>query len=312
MSRKLEEWVASQGWQAHLQPLQGDASLRRYYRIVDLRRGNAIVVDSTALPEALAHYVDITKRLAASGVRVPKLLAYDLDLGFALLEDIGSRHLIDTLSTEGARRYDEAIEMIVRMQQADTEGLPPYDRSFLLEEMRLMPQWYLSQYLQISISPEEASQLESLFACIADEVLAQPQGYFVHRDFHARNIMIDKHDALVTIDFQDARVGALTYDLVSLLRDVYVRLEPSEVRRLALHFRDRCGIDVDDATFLRWFDFTALQRHIKILGIFARLALRDGKRRYLDDIPQTLAYIEEVGRRYVESEGVVSFLRKLD
>jgi aminoglycoside/choline kinase family phosphotransferase len=146
---------------------------------------------------------------------------------------------------------------------------------------------------------------------IADVVLQQPQGLFVHRDFHSRNLMLDCSDRLVAIDFQDARSGALTYDLVSLLRDVYHEIDPKEVERLALYFRDIKGIDVDDETFMRWFDFTGLQRHIKILGIFARLALRDGKEGYLADIPLTRKYIVEIGSRYPETEAFAGFLAEV-
>jgi len=145
---------------------------------------------------------------------------------------------------------------------------------------------------------------------IIKEVLSQPQEIFVHRDYHSRNLMIDENDDIVVIDFQDAKSGALTYDLVSLLRDVYVELEEGEIERLVLRFKELKGLEVDDETFMRWFDFMGLQRHIKILGIFARLSIRDGKDAYLDDIPLTLKYILEVASKYPELKGLVNILHR--
>ena len=197
------------------------------------------------------------------------------------------------------------------MQEAPSQGLEPYDMNFLLEEMNLMPEWYLKEHLGRRVECVEGRVLLGAFALIAKEVLAQPQDIFVHRDYHSRNLMIDSNDDIVVIDFQDARAGALTYDLVSLLRDVYVELEEDEIRRLVLIFKDIKGIDVDDETFMRWFDFMGLQRHIKILGIFARLAHRDGKEGYLGDIPLTMKYIVEVGNKYPELDAFIALLKSM-
>jgi len=182
---------------------------------------------------------------------------------------------------------------------------------FLLEEMNLMPQWYFKEYLQKTLECVEARLLLESFSLIAKEVLSQPQGIFVHRDYHAKNLMIDTQDEIAVIDFQDAKEGALMYDLVSLLRDVYVRLDAKEVERLVLLFKQLKGIEVDEVTFMRWFDFTGLQRHIKILGIFARLSIRDGKDGYLKDIPLSLHYIEEVGSKYPELHGLLTLLKTI-
>jgi len=310
MNEKLTAWLERYGIEGALQPLDGDASLRKYYRIEDsFHKG--IVMDASAQPESVTPFVDIAHRLFEAGVRTPKINAFDTKEGFVFMEDLGARHLIDTVIEEGTYYYPKAIEMIARIQETDPSGLPEYDRAFLLSEMALMPEWYLEQYLKISLPPEEQQQLEESFERIAKRVLEQPQGFFVHRDFHARNLMFDCSDNLVAIDFQDARVGALTYDLVSLLRDVYVPLAPSEVERLALHFRDIRGIEADDETFMRWFDFTGIQRHIKILGIFARLALRDGKERYLADIPQTLHYLKETAQKYEETRPLLDILKNI-
>jgi len=180
---------------------------------------------------------------------------------------------------------------------------------FLRFEMDLMQEWYLEKYLSVTLDDEQQNKLSDTLAFITSEVLSQPQDVFVHRDYHSRNIMLSPcNDELVVIDYQDARVGAVTYDLISLLRDVYVELDSSVVESMALRFRDSKGLDVDDATFIRWFDFMGLQRHIKILGIFARLHLRDGKEGYLKDIPLTLKYVLEVGSKYPETQDFVALL----
>jgi aminoglycoside/choline kinase family phosphotransferase len=269
-------------------------------------------MDASAQPESVAPFVDIAHRLTDAGVRSPKINAFEPEQGFVFMEDLGGRHMADVLKTEGESIYTKAIDTIVKMQYADTTGLPVYDKDFLLFEMALMNEWYLDRYLQISISEEDQKIIGETLRLIADEVLQQPQGLFVHRDYHSRNIMVDPQDRLAIIDFQDARVGAVTYDLVSLLRDVYVELPQAQVRKLALYFRDAKGLDVDDATFIRWFDFMGLQRHIKILGIFVRLALRDGKEGYLKDIPLTLKYVTEVAKKYEETQELGKILENIN
>jgi len=300
MNHKLQTWLQSYGIEGTLTPLTGDASFRKYYRIDDGMQ-SGIVMDASAQPESVAPFVDIAHRLHEAGVRTPKINAFEPILGFVFMEDLGKKHMADVIATEAKSIYPQAIDTIIKMQKTDTNGLPAYDKAFLLFEMGLMKEWYLDKYLKISIPQKEQCIIEESLESIANVVLEQPQGVFVHRDYHSRNIMIDPQERLTVIDFQDARVGAITYDLVSLLRDVYVELDPQEVERLALYFRDSKGISVDDATFMKWFDFMGLQRHIKILGIFARLALRDGKEGYLKDIPLTLKYVTEVAKKYEET-----------
>ncbi len=296
----LTEWLEGYGIESELVPLTGDASFRKYYRVADsFHRG--IVMDALAQPESVKPFIDIAHRLYEAGVRTPKINAFDMEQGFVFMEDMGNTHFADLIETEEETIYPQAIDTIVKMQDVDTEGLPPYDRSFLHAEMDLMQEWYLQEYLGVRLSDKEQSQLDEVLEKISEIVLQQPQGFFVHRDYHSRNLMFDCSDKLVVIDFQDARSGMLTYDLVSLLRDVYVALDPKEVERLALHFKEIKGIEVDDDTFMKWFDLTGMQRHIKILGIFARLALRDGKTTYLQDIPLTLKYLFDISEKYEET-----------
>jgi aminoglycoside/choline kinase family phosphotransferase len=228
------------------------------------------------------------------------------------LEDFGSAHYLDLLNEKNYQKlYKKAIDEIVKMQQADTKDLPVYDKDFLLFEMGLMQEWYLEKYLNAVLDPEQKNIINTALKEISDVVLEQPQGVFVHRDFHSRNIMLTPKNDIGIIDFQDARVGAITYDLVSLLKDCYIEWDKAEVEKLALYYRDSVNLDVDDETFIKWFDFTGLQRHIKVLGIFARLHLRDGKDGYLKDIPLTLKYVLDTGIKYEETQNLVKLLKSI-
>jgi len=270
-----------------------------------------MVMDASQNKESVPIFIGVAMRLMDAHVRIPKIKSFELHKGFIFLEDVGSTHLLDKCveGVDARPFYDKAIETLVKVQTTPSKGLEPYDENFLLEEMNLMTQWYLKEYLGTTLECLEGRMLLESFSLIAKEVLSQPQGIFVHRDYHSRNLMLDSDGEIVVIDFQDAKEGALTYDLVSLLRDAYVKLDTRELRRLILLFRDLKGLDVEDETFMRWFDFTGLQRHIKILGIFTRLAIRDGKKQYLNDIPMTLKYIFEVGDKYPELDGLTSLLK---
>ncbi len=309
MHNELKGWLEWLGIEDPiLHPLHGDASSRRYYRLESLPKG--MVMDASDSKESVPIFIGISWRLMDTKVRIPTIKAYELNKGFIFLEDVGSTHLFDKYNAGNASAYyEKAIETLVKMQETPSQGLEPYDANFLLEEMNLMPQWYIKEHLGKTLECLEGRNLLESFSLISKEVLSQPQGMFVHRDYHSRNLMIDSNEEIVVIDFQDAKEGALTYDLVSLLRDVYAELDTQEMQRLILVFRDLKGLDVDDETFIRWFDFTGLQRHIKILGIFARLSIRDGKEGYLKDIPLTLKYIIEVGSKYQELDGLVNLLK---
>ncbi|MGC9351128.1 MAG: aminoglycoside phosphotransferase family protein [Sulfurovum sp.] len=306
--KKIEAWLDEIYCEGTLEPASSDASFRKYYRLNDGIQ-SSIIMDASLQKTSIEPFIDIAFRLRDVKVRVPKILVQNPEEGFLILEDMGSRHLLETIEeTNFEHFYDKAIDTIVKMQDAEIEDLPEYDAAFLRSEMELMQEWYLERYLGKSLSEEEKETLDRILNNITKEVLAQPQGYFVHRDFHSRNIMLNPHDEIIVIDFQDARVGAVTYDLVSLLRDCYLSFDPKKIEKLALSFRDKRGLDVDDATFIRWFDFMGLQRHIKVLGIFSRLYLRDGKEGYLKDIPQTLKYVLDVAGKYEETKGLVDIL----
>lgn len=307
---KIESWLEDIYCEGKLESASSDASFRKYYRLNDGIQ-SSIIMDSSLQKESIEPFVDIAFRLKDAKVNVPKILVQNREEGFLMLEDMGSTHLLETIDESNFLHfYDKAIDTIVKMQDAVSEGLPLYDAEFLRAEMDLMQEWYLEKYLGKTLSEEEVETLDKILNNITKEILAQPQGYFVHRDFHSRNIMLSPHDEIIVIDFQDARVGAVTYDLVSLLRDCYVSFDPQKIEALALSFRDKRGLDVDDETFIRWFDFMGLQRHIKVLGIFSRLYLRDGKEGYLKDIPLTLKYVLDVASKYDETKGLVDILQR--
>ena len=309
--QRIKSWLNDLGYRDYkIEVLGGDAGFRKYFRIIDGDK-SYILMDSTANKEVLYPFIEISVRLLKVKVEVPRIISQNLEDGYLLLTDLGSRHLDDVLNPMSVEiLYMKAIEEILKIQKADTTNLEPYDREFLMFEMNLMQEWYLEQHLKMSLSQDEQKMLDDMLELICNEVLSQPQDVFVHRDFHSRNIMMETGRKLVIIDYQDARKGALTYDLVSLLKDVYVHFDPKQMEELALEFKVLKGVDVSDEQFIRWFDFTGLQRHLKILGIFARLDIRDKKSSYIDDIPQTLQYIDEVCQKYDELKPLGNFLKR--
>jgi hypothetical protein len=270
-------------------------------------------MDSSMQVESIYPFIDVSVRLLKADVQIPRVYAQNLSLGYLLIEDLGDIHLINVLNEMSCKLlYTRAIYEIIKMQKADTTGLDLYDEEFLMLEMNLMPEWYLEKHLGVMLSSEEQQELNSVFNLIKDEVMAQPQGYFVHRDFHSRNIMFAGRGKVWVIDYQDALIGSITYDLASLLNDVYIKFDREKIVELVLEFKILKGIkDVSDEQFIRWFDFMAMQRHIKILGIFARLKIRDNKPAYINDIPMTLSYIRENIARYDEFKPLGKILDKI-
>jgi len=278
-----------------------DASFRKYYR---LREGEKsfILMDSSLEKESLKPFVDVSQKLLHVRVNTPKILEQNLEDGFLILEDFGSTNLLGVLDENSFEiYYSQAIDVIIKMQEADTQDLPLYDKTFLHAEMDLMQEWYIEKLLHVSLTRKEKNLLENTLDAISEVVLEQPQGCFVHRDFHSRNIMLTPKNEFGIIDYQDAMSGAVMYDLVSLLKDCYISFEREAIEKLALEFRDKKGLHISDEEFLKWFDFMGLQRHIKVLGIFSRLSIRDGKDGYLKDIPLTLRYVLETASRYEET-----------
>jgi aminoglycoside/choline kinase family phosphotransferase len=299
-----------------------DASFRRYFR---LTRGaeSYIVMDAPPDKESLAPFLRVASLLADMGLNVPLVLARHAADGLLLLSDLGSSHYLDALNAardsradgEVDRLYDDALTALATLQtrgRAAAASLPPYDARMLGAEMELLPEWFLSRHLGLAVTPAERSLLDRTFAALSACALEQPTT-FVHRDYHSRNLMVQSEDNPGIIDFQDAVAGAVTYDLVSLLKDCYVAWPATRVRAWALGFRERLlrlGFAPlpDEREFLRWFDWVGLQRHIKVLGIFCRLHYRDAKPRYLNDLPRILAYVQATAGKYPETAEFAAFL----
>jgi N-acetylmuramate 1-kinase len=306
---KVRAWLAQSPYAAwSLELASADASFRRYFRLRHAHE-TLLLMDASGEKGSLAPFIDVSARLHQAKVGAPQIFYEDRSAGFLVIEDFGSTHYLDLLSHDNFKSlYRVAMHEIVNMQRADAAGLPRYDRAFLHLEMDLMAEWFLTQYLHVSY---DAAMLSRTLDAVSAEVLSQPQGIFVHRDYHSRNILQRENKTVGIIDYQDAMNGMLTYDLVSLLKDCYIAFDRYEIEALALEFRDMKGLHVSDALFLKWFDFTGLQRHIKVLGIFCRLWLRDGKQGYLNDLPLTLHYAIQTALRYEETRELGAFLETI-
>ena len=297
-------------------PASADASFRRYFRVT---RGSEsfIVMDAPPDKEDLKPFIGVARTLSEVGVNVPLVLAKDLERGFLLLTDLGTEQYLGSLNESSVERlYADALDALLRIQSADPRlgaGLPRYDGELLNREMQLLPDWFLNKHLGLTLSPADADVLSEVFAALTAAALEQPAA-IVHRDYHSRNLLITPEDNPGIIDFQDAVWGPVTYDAVSLLKDCYIAWDPRRVHEWALGharaLRARGFKLEDEREYLRWFDLMGLQRHIKVLGIFARLFYRDGKSQYLHDLPRVLAYTEEAARRYPETRRFAQFLEE--
>lgn len=312
-SEQLTHWVRSlPGWEnTQIVAASADASARRYFRASKNNR-TAIVMDAPPELEDSKTFVDVTRRLLDVEVNVPLIIADNLTSGFLLLQDFGSTHLLDKLSPENADHYyRQVMQELLKIQTADTKNLPVCNAERLREEMDLMPEWFLSKHLQIADNDIPHELIDQTFSRLSEEVYNQPLT-FMHRDYHSRNLMLVGNDVGV-IDYQDAVLGPMAYDLVSLLRDCYIVWPEQRVTRWALSFHKQAISagnipPMDEQSFLRWFDLTGLQRHIKVLGIFSRLNYRDGKSAYLNDLPRVLGYVLTVGARHPETRELVEWL----
>lgn len=316
---ELQAWVCAYFAEKNLdspqlEPILGDAGFRRYFRLRPLRSSSVLdfgylAVYAPAAYENNPAFIQVSKLMQKGGVVVPRVHAVDLERGFLLVDDLGKASLLDRLDLDSADKlYQQGLCTLLAIQRcsAGIASLPMYSPAQLIAEMALFRQWFVPQLLGYTLTDEESLMLGGVFDLLVVSAMEQPQ-VLVHRDFHSRNLMVrDNSPSLGVIDFQDAVVGAVTYDLVSLLRDCYIAWSQAQVEQWALRYKTillYSGLlrtDCDDNTFLRWFDWMGLQRHIKVLGIFARLSIRDKKHRYLDDLPLVIAYVRWVLQRYAE------------
>lgn len=303
---QLTDWVRQFPGlaQASPVPVSGDASFRRYFRVTN-HDTTFIVMDAPPEHEDCRPFVAIAQHWHRHGVAVPEVVKQDLAQGFLLLEDFGDQLLLGQLDTDNAdRHYQGAMAELLDIQRlpaAPSFPLPPYDSELLNREMALFPDWLLTQQLGLELSNGERCLLDTTFTFLRESALAQPQ-VTVHRDYHSRNLLVRPGtDRPGVIDFQDAVRGPITYDLVSLLKDCYVRWPEPSVARWLEHYRQLsldAGLHHADAdSFRQWFELMGMQRHLKAAGIFARLAIRDGKTGYLGDIPRTVQYLVAASAR---------------
>ncbi|MEM8562731.1 MAG: phosphotransferase [Pseudomonadota bacterium] len=303
-----------------LDSVAGDASPRRYYRTI-IEGQPCILVDAPPATENNQAFLAVRELMDAAGLRVPALFAADLKRGFLALEDLGDRLLLDELNTATVdAAYSLAFDTLLKLASIDTStlALPHYDRLLLIRELERFPEWFVQSLLGMDLSHQEKDLLKSVFGRLVDSALEQPL-VVVHRDFHSRNLMPQAGNELAVIDFQDAVVGPVTYDLVSILRDCYIHWPQERVRAWVMAYREKllqanaCCRDTDEQCFLRWFDLMGLQRHIKVLGTFARLYLRDGKATYLQDLPRVISYVTDVLDQNTDREPTLaSFLHWID
>ncbi|GAB2890631.1 phosphotransferase [Uliginosibacterium flavum] len=300
-----------------LAPASADASFRRYFRASFADGSTRIIMDAPPSHEDCRPYLHVGELFRAAGAHVPEVFAQDLEQGFLLLSDLGSTTYLAALTPDNANAlYADALGALAAIQQASRPGvLPEYDRALLLREMMLFPEWYIARHKGITLSDAETAELLQVFEAIIAVNLAEPQ-VFVHRDFHSRNLMTSSPNPGV-LDFQDAVYGPITYDLASLFKDAYIHWEEAQSLDWLVRYWEigrQLGLPVraDFNDFHRDYEFMGAQRHIKVLGIFARLCHRDGKEAYLKDMPLVMHYLRSACQRYRELRPLLKLLNKLD
>ncbi len=316
--KQLEQWLTGQcsGQDFTLAPASADASFRRYFRATFADR-SLIVMDAPPEHEDCGPFVHVAQLFGESGAHVPKVLAQDLAQGFLLLSDLGATTYLSALDESNADRlYRDAGDALVKIQIATRPGvLPDYDEALLTREMQLFPDWYIGKHLGMTLSSSQQETLARTFEQLNRNILAQGQ-VFVHRDYHSRNLMVCDDNPGI-LDFQDAVLGAISYDLVSLLKDAYIRWDEERVLDWAIRYWEKARkaklpVPSDFGDFYRDFEWMGAQRHIKVLGIFARLYHRDGKDGYLKDMPLVMEYLRKACERYIALKPLLKLLDELE
>ncbi len=319
---QLSHWLGTlQAPTIHLEtlrPASADASFRRYFRVDASDGVSYIAMDAPPPQENVRTFMQVAEIFGQAGASVPKIVAHDVENGFLLLTDLGPTTYLHVLNPDSAYKlYIDALDTLILIQvQSQPDVLPEYDRAFLLRELMIFPEWYIGKHLGVTLTDAQTADLNKVFDALLANILAQPQAY-VHRDYHSRNLMVLPNGNPGVLDFQDARYGPITYDVVSLLRDAYIQWDEEVVLDLAIRYWERAkraGLPVaaDIDSFYRDFEFTGLQRHLKILGIFARLCHRDGKQAYLDDLPLVMTYVRNAANRYKELKPLIRLLDQVE
>lgn len=295
---------------ADIRPASSDASFRRYFRVRTAQQ-SFIVMDAPPAKEDVRPFIKIAELFRRSGVQTPEVFAQDESQGFLLLSDFGDLNYLHRLDEASADDlYRDAIASLVRMQKGvdiDSCDLPPYNEKLLRDEMNLFKDWFLEKLLAIALTKTEQTLLEKVWNHLTESALQQPK-VCVHRDYHSRNLMITESQNPGVLDFQDAVIGPITYDLVSLLKDCYIAWPQEKIEAWVDYYCRQSEIQSD--SFMRWFDWMGMQRHLKAIGIFSRLNLRDQKPGYLNDIPRTLNYVIQTAEFYPELTDFKHFLEQ--
>ena len=313
----LNQWLLELGYKDYLlEPASQDASFRRYFRMTRKDEKSLILMDAPPMNESLSPFMEIARDWSTSAISVPEIFEYSRDLGFMVLEDFGSQTFLNTLSLSNIdSHYRIAIDELLKIQMHKAEfTLPDYTEELLLFEMSLFIDWFVLKHCGYQLSEKERQSLESCFHELMQSARQQRQ-VTVHRDYHSRNLMFVSNEKLGVIDFQDAVCGPLTYDLVSLLKDCYFKLDNSK-RALLLDYYLQHAVnnnllgEISSEQFKQSFELMGVQRHLKAIGIFCRLYHRDGKENYLLDIPLTASYIVDLANSYTVLTPIVAVLEK--
>jgi len=315
----LTEWLQSlfPDKKFKISVASADASFRRYFRATFSDDSNRIVMDAPPTHEDCRPFVHIAHLLEDAGAHVPHIYAQNLEQGFLLLSDLGDTTYAQAIKPANAKQlYGAATDALLKIQLASKSSeLPPYDEALLRRELNLFPEWYITKHLGVTLNEKQNAKLEEVFARILANNLAQPCVY-VHRDYHSRNLMYVPDNNPGILDFQDAVYGPITYDLASLFKDAYIKWEEAEIMDWLILYWEKArkaGLPVreDFGEFYRDYEWMGVQRHIKVLGIFARLAHRDGKDSYLKDMPLVFEYLHKASARYIDLKPLLNLLDEL-
>jgi aminoglycoside/choline kinase family phosphotransferase len=316
---QLTEWLSSlyPHEKFTIAPASADASFRRYFRATFADGTTRVVMDAPPQHENCEPFLHIGKLFEDAGTHVPHVYARDLAQGFLLLSDLGNVTYLQALNAGNAKQlYGAATDALINIQLASRENeLPPYDQALLRRELNLFPEWYVAEHLGVTLNDKQQAKLEEVFKRILANNLAQPRVY-VHRDYHSRNLMVTEPNPGI-LDFQDAVYGPITYDLASLFKDAYIKWEEDEVMDWLIRYWEKArkaGLPVreDFGEFYRDYEMMGVQRHIKVLGIFARLYHRDGKEGYLKDMPLVMEYLVRACERYIDLKPLLNLLHELN
>ena len=321
-TQQITQWLETLSPQRAftLTPASADASFRRYFRATYADGATAVIMDAPPDKEDCRPWLKIQSLFAAAGAHVPAVPASDLERGFLLLSDLGQTTYLSALNADtdsASQLYSDATDALIAIQLTSRPGeLPEYDRALLRRELDLFPEWFLGHHHRLELTAAERERLETVFERILAINLAEPR-VFVHRDYHSRNLMLSAGGNPGIVDFQDAVYGPISYDLVSLFKDAYIAWDEEQVLDWLIRYWQKAraaGLPVHEnfAEFHRDYEWMGVQRHIKVLGIFARLYHRDGKSGYLQDMPRVARYLRQSAERYIELKPILRLLDRCE